>query len=124
MNEAKEIFGGTDVIITTEGQRHLGAVIGSKDYRDKYVMGLVKGWVDEVNMLTEIARHDPHSAYTAYTYGLVHKWGYFQRTIPETEHLYQPLEDAIRYKFLPALTRKDCSDIERQLFAMPCYSLD
>ena len=33
--EARQIF-GKEVNITTEGKRHLGAVIGSKDYKDEY----------------------------------------------------------------------------------------
>ena len=33
-NEAKLVF-GEGVRITTEGQRHLGAVIGSQEYKDQ-----------------------------------------------------------------------------------------
>ena len=34
-DEAARVF-GSEVNITTEGQRHVGAVIGSKDYKDQY----------------------------------------------------------------------------------------
>ena len=51
--------------------------------------------------------------YSVFTFGLVHKWGYFQRTIPDTAELYQPLEDAIRTKLIPSLTGRSCSDLER-----------
>ena len=120
-SKAKDIFGDTGVIITTQGQKHLGAAIGSDEFKDKFVTDLVKNWVKEVETLSEIAKSDPHAAYSAYTHGLVHKWTYFQRTIPDSAHLYQTLEDAIRNKFIPAVTGKlTCSDVERNLFALPC----
>ena len=31
---AEEVFEGSGLQITTQGQRHLGAVIGSEDYKD------------------------------------------------------------------------------------------
>ena len=35
--KAKEVFGLTGITITTQGERHLGAVIGSDDYKVKFV---------------------------------------------------------------------------------------
>ena len=35
-DEAERVF-GDEVNITTEGKRHLGAVIGSKEYKDQYL---------------------------------------------------------------------------------------
>ena len=70
--------------------------------------------------LAEIANSDPHSAYTCFTFGLLHKWGYFQRTIKDTSQFYQPLEDAIREKLIPSIIGRNCSDLERKLFALPC----
>ena len=39
---AKEIFDGTGVLITTEGERHLGAAIGSRPFAEKYVNNKVE----------------------------------------------------------------------------------
>ena len=40
--------------------------------------------------------------------------------IPNLSPLLQPLENTIALKFIPSLTgRKDCSEIERELFALP-----
>ena len=120
-SKAREAFDGTGVLITTEGQKHLGAVIGSEEFRCKYVSDLVTVWVKEVETLSDIAKSDPHSSYSAYTHGLVHKWTYFQRTIPQCSELYQPVENSIRNSFIPAITGKiSCSDPERNLFALPC----
>ena len=120
LDEAKRQFGETGVIVTREGQRHLGAVIGSLSFREQYVSELVDGWVKEVETLAEYASSEPQAAYAAFTFGLVHKWGYFQRTIPETSHLYHSLENVIREKLIPALTGHTCSDLERNLFSLPC----
>ena len=120
LTKAKELFENSGVIITAEGQRHLGAVIGSENYKSKFLTNLVKGWTDEVTNLAEIAKIDPHSAYTCFTYGLQHKWSYFQRTIKDTAEFYQPLEDAIRAKLIPSIIGRNCSDVERKLFALPC----
>ena len=42
-----------------------------------------------------------------------------QRTIPEVSSFFQPLEDAIRFKLVPALLGKCVNDIERDIIALP-----
>ena len=46
-DEAKRVF-GDEVNITTEGQRHLGAVIGSQEFKDQYCREKVFGWKREL----------------------------------------------------------------------------
>ena len=41
---AKEIFAGTAVNISSQGQRHLGAVLGSREYLEEYVNEKVEEW--------------------------------------------------------------------------------
>ena len=41
------------------------------------------------------------------------------RTIPDLAKAMQPLEDAIRQKFLPALLGRTVNDLERELFSLP-----
>ena len=42
------------------------------------------------------------------------------RTIPDLQEFFQPLEDAIRLKFLPSLTGREVSnETERELLALP-----
>ena len=55
LEKAKNLFGERGVIITTQGQRHLGAAIGSVGFRERYVNGLVADWVKEVEVLAEYA---------------------------------------------------------------------
>ena len=119
-HDAQETFRDTEVIVTKEGQRHLGAVIGTREFKDKYVSDKVKTWVEEIQMLSNHAKTEPHAAYTAFTYGVKHKWTFVMRTIPDIELLLQPLEDAIRESFLPSLTNGYIpSPEERDLLALP-----
>ena len=39
-NEATILFQGTDINITTDGKRHLGAVLESPEYRTEYIREL------------------------------------------------------------------------------------
>ena len=66
--EAKRVF-VDKVNITTEGQRHLGAVIGSQQYKDQYCREKILGWKREIKTLVEIAKSQPHAAFIAFTKG-------------------------------------------------------
>ena len=61
-NRAKEIF-GDKVNITVDGQRHLGAVLGSKSYKDSYCKSKVQKWAEELVQLSVIAKTQPQAAF-------------------------------------------------------------
>ena len=43
------------------------------------------------------------------------------QTIESVDSLFQPLEDVIHQKFIPALTGRDpCCKLERDLLSLPC----
>lgn len=119
LTKANEIFGETNIEITCEGQRHLGAAIGSESFRTKYVSDKVKDWVADLEHLSHIATDEPQVALSAFTKGICHRWTYMQRTIPDIKALFQPLEDCIRDRFLPALIGRSISDLERRILALP-----
>ena len=48
---ANDLFAGTGVQITLQGQRHLGASIGSEDFKDLYISMKVEKWVEDINYL-------------------------------------------------------------------------
>ena len=117
---ALDIFRDSGVIITKEGQRHLGAVIGTEEFKKKYMEEKVNEWVKEVEVLADIAKTEPHAAYSAYTHGLQHRWSFVMRTIPGISTLLRPLENSIRNVFLPALLRSHAlRDDERALLVLP-----
>ena len=78
--KAIEIFSGTGVQITTEGERHMGAVIGSPQFKERYVTGKVKKWVQDIEQLSQIAQDEPQLVYASYTKAICHRWTYVQRT--------------------------------------------
>ena len=45
---ADNIFEGSGVQITSEGERHMGAVIGSENFKELYVTKKVTKWVEDV----------------------------------------------------------------------------
>ena len=120
LEQAKSLFKDTGVSITTEGQRHLGAALGSSSFVESYVQNKISGWIREVNQLSVIAQSQPHTAYAAFNHGLTSKWSFISRTIPNIEDLFKPLETSIRHKFLPALTgQNQFDDTTRDLIATP-----
>jgi len=46
--DAKNVFAGTAINISTQGQKHLGAVLGSRSHLEVYVSEKVEGWVGKV----------------------------------------------------------------------------
>ena len=118
--KAKEKFQNTQVKITKEGDRYLGSVIGTTEYLKKYVSDRVVEWVAEIERLAEIAKTQPHAAYTAFTFSMKHKWNFIMRTVPNIEDQLHPLEIAIKQSLIPALANGHIpSDVEREIVALP-----
>ena len=114
------MFANTDINVTTEGKRHLGAVAGSRSYTEEYVAGKVKIWSEDIKKLAHIAQTQPHAAYSAYTHGLSSCWSFLSQTIPDIADLLNPLEETIQQHLIPALTGcPPCSREERDLLALP-----
>ena len=106
-DKAMKVFGQT-IQITTEGKRHLGAVIGTQSYKNKYCNKMVNQWINELEVLCEFATIEPHAAYTAFTKGYYSKFIYFMRTIDGFGTYMQPIEELLSTKFLPRLFGTRC----------------
>ena len=101
---AKGIFKDTNLNITNEGKRHLGAVVGTEEFRKEYVIMGVNEWVAELKLLTKIRQ----------------KFNYVIRTIPNIRHPLQPIENVIRQEFITSLFEgRTCNDEECQLLSLP-----
>lgn len=117
---AKEIFDDTAIQISTRGERHLGAVIGHLEFKEDYCRKLVQEWVNEIEILSNIATTQPQSAYAGYISGYQHKFSYFLRTIPGIEDFLVPVEQALRHQFIPEITGGHIvNDDERILLSLP-----
>ena len=113
------MFKDTAVNVTIQGQKHLGAVIGSRKYLEEYVSEKVTNWVSEVTKLAQFALSQPQACYAAYTFGLKHRWTYFLRTLPDIQDLLEPLENAISKVLIPAITEHRSSQLHRDILALP-----
>ena len=51
----RETFNDTEINITKEGKKHLGAVVGSRSYLTEYVNDKVDRWVNAILKLAEFA---------------------------------------------------------------------
>ncbi|CAH3029132.1 unnamed protein product [Porites evermanni] len=60
----------------------------------------------ELEALSEIARSQPHAAYTVFTEGCKSKFTYFIRTIESFEDYFEPIQEAIDDLLLPTLFGK------------------
>ena len=49
---AQKLFQGTAIKITSVGQCHLGAVLGSQEFTHEYVNKKVQSWVKEIERLS------------------------------------------------------------------------
>ena len=116
---ATEAFRDTDVVITEEGEKHLGAVVGTPNFREQYVKDKVDKWVDDIKQLAKIGKDEPQLALTGYTKSLCKRWSYLQRTVSDIKELFQPIEDTICEKLIPAIVGRKVSSLERRILALP-----
>ena len=81
-----------------------------------------KWWSGRVRLRScrRLLKSKPHAAYTALTKGLCSRWNILLHTVPDIADLLQPLKDAIRQSFIPALIGRQRNDEECRIFALPC----
>ena len=119
LQKAKALFDSCGINITTEGRPLLGAPIGSQSFSNDFIKEQISQWVAEVKALSSVAKTQPQAAYAAYTHGLAGKWAYLSRACEISSEQFASLEEVIRLDFIPALSGRAVSDIERVLLALP-----
>ena len=120
VDEAKRIFNGTNINVTTEGRKYLGGFIGTDEGKSIYSHKRIEEWIEQLSSLSEIVRIEPHAAYTAFITGFVNKMSYHIRVLPNIDHLLSKLDQIIDTKFIPAITDGHiCTTEERLLLSMP-----
>ena len=101
---AQTIFDNTKIKITTDVQRHLGAVIGTANFKQNYMREKINQLIQELSTLSKIAWYEPQAAYSCFITGFKHKPTYFMRTIPNIGKELKQLDDVVRTEFIPAIT--------------------
>jgi len=113
-------FQGISVNVCSDGHRYLGSAIGTDDFVRSFVLNQVKTWHYELVLLTDIARSQPHAAFSSYIHRFESKWTFLCRTTPSVLHLFKALNAFINASFLPTLTdQTPTNDILRQLLSLP-----
>ena len=72
-----------------------------------------------INIVVEIAQDEPQAVYCSFTKAISRRWAHVQRTIPDIANLFEPLENAISDKLIPALLGRPVSPIERDILSLP-----
>ena len=106
----------TKINATTEGKRHLGAVIGSNDFRTKHVNEKVTDWFSQLRVLSEFSKSQLLAACASFCFGKQNKLSYFLRTIPEMNDLMQPVDKIVQNLLLPAISGEKFFAKERELY--------
>lgn len=120
LDQARQTFAGTQIKITSEGERHLGAVIGTDENKSQYINKKIDDWTQEINLLAEIAATYPQAAYSAYVSSYQHKLTYFHRTIPSISDELKRVDEAVRHRLIPSLTGgRIINDHERVMLSLP-----
>ena len=118
-NTASSIFKDTGVHITSEGQRYLGAPLGTDEFKNQYVSQQVETWAQELMDLSEFSTSEPHPSFSAYTMGLSKRWLFLMRTTKDVSSLFQPLEDIISSTFIPKTISNQLTPDNRKLLSLP-----
>ena len=109
-----------DVYVTANGKHHLEAAIGLTSFTEEYIKRKVELWVKKIIQLSDIAKSQPHTAYSAYIHGLSSQWSYISQTIPDIQDLLCPIEDAVCQHLIPPLTGwPPCSELMCDVLALP-----
>ena len=71
---AQSCFSDTDIQITTAGRSYLGSAIGERDFIETFVQQKVQQWESELLKLSQVAKSQPHSAYSALVHSMKNRY--------------------------------------------------
>ena len=98
-----KIFQDYNIKITTDGHHHLGAVVGSNENKEEFL----------------IACNKPQATFSGFIHWLRRRYGYLLRIIPGISRLWKPLYDAINILIKVLLQGDAFNPTESILFLLP-----
>ena len=119
VEEARQLFDGTGVSVTTDGLRYLGSPIGSDEYTGKYARSSEAQWSANVKACADVAESQPHAAYHVFVSALQRQWSYALRVTEFPDGGLSALDEIIDKAFIPALLGHGEGHQARQLLALP-----
>ena len=100
--EAHHIFDKYSITIV-EAKKFLGGFIGDGNEKDIYLKKKELEWVDKIEKLSFVAKTEPQCALSGLTKSLQAEWNFPHRVLGGSSQLFQPLENLLMEKFLPAV---------------------
>jgi hypothetical protein len=106
------------------GHRYVGGFLGTNAALQQWLAPQLQEWVRGVESLVKVARPHPQTAYAgltllgSLTLSLQQEWQYLQRVIPNCGEAFEPVEEAIRMVFLPALLQATEEECQRELTSL------
>ena len=97
-----------------------GAAISKSNFVQEYVINKAEVWKEEIETMAKIAEIYPHAAYAAFIHSVKGNWQFIMQTVENIDKLFEPIEEIIVKKLIPALTGwSQCSTVERNLLSLP-----
>jgi hypothetical protein len=98
-----------------DGSPYVGGFLGSEAALSEWLESQIAQWVRGVKPLAKVARRYPQTAYAGLAKSLQQEWQYLQRVVPDCGAAFEPVEEAIRSVFLPALLQAAEAECQRKL---------
>ena len=98
-----------------DGSRYVGGFLGTEAALSEWLEPQVAQWAQGVESLAKVARRYPQTAYAGLAKSLQQEWQYLQRVVPDCGAAFEPVEEAIRSVFLPALLQATEAECQREL---------
>ena len=103
-----------------EGKKVLGGFIGDGNEKDIYLKKKELEWVDKIEKLFFVAKAEPQCGLSGLTQSLQAEWNFSHRVLSGSSQLFQPLENLLMEKLLPAiLGTSSISSMEKCFFCLP-----
>jgi hypothetical protein len=92
--------------------------LGTDEALGQWLDPKIQQWVEGVETLARVAQRHPQTAYAGLAMSLQQEWQYLQRVVPDCGPSFQPVEEAIRVAFLPALLGGAEDETQRELTSL------
>ena len=98
--QKKKKIQNSNIKLTCEGKRQLGAAIGTDEFKITYVNEKLEEWYKGMKNLLKLAKSQPHAAFSDFIHGEQHKFPYFLRILRGMNEIRKPFDKNIMETFL------------------------
>ena len=114
LGHSKHLYDNTNINITTEGRKYLGAALGNKKIGKTIPQTKVIEWNSEIETLAKITQYQQQVTLSTLTPGVIRRWICAMSTNEYTTEPLLPLGMEIQNKLISAITgRHQPGEVER-----------